>query len=86
MKKDRRPIVLYLRSFQDDSEIKMSARVANGRILPERLIKIPFEEVVTDHLWGYGPVLPLVTRKEDIKPHRSEQLAITRMRRPGGRK
>jgi hypothetical protein len=58
-KKDTRPIVLYLRSFQDDSKIKLRARAANGRTLPERLLKIPFEEVVTDHLWGYGPVLAI---------------------------
>ena len=59
MKRDSRPIVLYLRSFHDDSQIKLRARAANGRILPERLVKIPFEEVVTDHLWGYGPVLAI---------------------------
>jgi hypothetical protein len=59
VKKDKRPIVAYLRSFQDDTEIKLRARAANGRILPERLVKIPFEEVVTDHLWGYGPVLAI---------------------------
>jgi hypothetical protein len=59
MKKDTRPAVLYLRSFHDDSRIKVRARAANGRILPERLVKIPFEEVVTDHLWGYGPVLAI---------------------------
>jgi hypothetical protein len=58
-KKDTRPIVLYLRSFQDDSKIRLRARTANGRTLPERLLKIPFEEVVTDHLWGYGPVLAI---------------------------
>src|SRR5262249_33472274 len=58
-KKDTRPIVLYLRSFRDDSGIKLRARAANGRILPERLVKIPFEEVVTDHLWSYGPVLAI---------------------------
>ena len=59
MKKDARPIVLYLRSFRDDSRIKLRARATNGRILLERLVKIPFEEVVTDHLWGYGPVLAI---------------------------
>lgn len=59
MKNDTRPIVLYLRSFQDDSRIKLWARTANGRILPERLVRIPFEEVATDHLWGYGPVLAI---------------------------
>ena len=58
-KKDTRPIVLYLRSFQDDSKIRLRARATNGRTLPERLLKIPFEEVVTDHLWGYGPVLAI---------------------------
>ena len=59
MKNDMRPIVLYLRSFHDDSGIKLRARAANGRILSERLVKIPFEEVVTDHLWSYGPVLAI---------------------------
>jgi hypothetical protein len=59
MKNDMRPIVLYLRSFHDDSGIKLRARAANGRILPERLVKIPFEEVVTDHLWSYGAVLAI---------------------------
>jgi len=59
MKNDARPLVLYLRSFQDDSKIKMRARTANGRILPERLHKISFEEVVTEHMWGYGPVLAI---------------------------
>jgi hypothetical protein len=59
IKRDTRPIVLYLRSFEDDSGIRLRARATNGRILAERLIKIPFEEVVTDHLWGYGPVLAI---------------------------
>jgi hypothetical protein len=59
VKQDKRSIVLYLRSFLDDSRIKLWARAANGRVLPERLVRIPFEEVVTDHLWGYGPVLAI---------------------------
>jgi len=59
MKKDTRPIILYLRSFHDDSGIRLRARATNGRILPERLLRIPFEEVVTDHLWSYGPVLAI---------------------------
>lgn len=59
VKKDARPIVLYLRSFPDDTAIRLRARATNGRILPERLIRVPFEEVVTDHLWGYGPVLAI---------------------------
>jgi hypothetical protein len=67
VKKDTRPFVLYLRSFQDDGGIKLRARATNGRMLLERLVKIPFEEVVTDHLWVYGPVLaignPQVKRK-----------------------
>lgn len=25
----------------------------------ERLVKISFEELVTDHLWGYGPVVAI---------------------------
>jgi hypothetical protein len=59
IKKDARPIVLYLRSFHDDTAIRLRARATNGRILPERLVRVPFEEVVTDHLWGYGPVLAI---------------------------
>jgi hypothetical protein len=59
MKQDARPLVLYLRSFGDDSMIKSRARATNGRILLERLLRIPFEEIVTDHLWGYGPVLAI---------------------------
>ena len=35
VKQDARPLVLYLRSFQDDGRIKMRARTANGRILPK---------------------------------------------------
>jgi hypothetical protein len=57
--KDARAPVLYLRSFRDDNDIKVRARASNGRILPERSIKISFEELVTDQLWGYGPVLAL---------------------------
>jgi formylglycine-generating enzyme required for sulfatase activity len=59
IEQDTRPSVLYLRSFQDDTGIKVRARASNGRILPERLLKISFEEVVTDHLWAYGPVLAI---------------------------
>jgi hypothetical protein len=67
-RKDTRPIVLYLRSFHDDTKIKLRARATNGRILPERLLKIPFEEVVTDHLWGYGPVLAIGDPRTKSKP------------------
>jgi hypothetical protein len=67
-RKDTRPIVLYLRSFQDDSKIKLRARAANGRILPERLLRIPFEEVLTDHLWGYGPVLAIGDPRAKSQP------------------
>jgi hypothetical protein len=59
VKEDSRPIVLYLRSFHDDKKIKLRARATDGRILLERLVKISFEELVTDHLWGYGPVLAI---------------------------
>ena len=54
-RKDNRAIVLYLRSFQDD-KIKVRARATDGRIFLERLLKITFEELLTDHLWHYGPV------------------------------
>jgi hypothetical protein len=59
VKKDNRPIVMYLRSFHDDTKIKLRARATDGRILLERLVKISFEELVTDHLWGFGPVLAI---------------------------
>ena len=59
VKTDNRPIVLYLRSFHDDTKIKLRARATDGRILLERLVKISFEELVTDHLWGFGPVLAI---------------------------
>ena len=70
VKRDARPIVLYLRSFQDDSGIKLRARATNGRILLERLIKISFEELVTDHLWRYGPVLAISNSraKDKLEP------------------
>ena len=54
-RKDNRAIVLYLRSFQDD-KIKVRARATDGRIFLERFLKITFEELLTDHLWRYGPV------------------------------
>ena len=59
VKKDSRRIVLYLRSFHDDRKIKLRARATDGRILLERLVKISFEELVTNHLWGFGPVLAI---------------------------
>lgn len=57
-KKNPRTIVLYLRSFLDD-KIKMRARAANGRSWLERAVKVTFEEVITDHLWRYGPVVAI---------------------------
>jgi hypothetical protein len=68
VKKDSRPIVLYLRSFHDDSKIKLRARATDGRILLERLVKISFEELVTNHLWGYGPVLAIGNPRAKGKP------------------
>jgi hypothetical protein len=59
LKQDKRPVVLYLRSFLDDRGIRIRARPSNGRIFPERFIKISFEELVTDHLWRYGPVVAI---------------------------
>lgn len=67
-KNDRRPIVLYLRSFQDDSGIQLRGRATNGRILSESLRKVSFEEVVCDHLWGYGPVLAIGDPSAKGKP------------------
>jgi hypothetical protein len=62
-----RPIILYLRSFVDDN-LKMHARAANGRIWLERLIRVSFEEVVTDHLWRYGPVVAIGKPKDELPP------------------
>jgi hypothetical protein len=62
-----RPPVLYLRSFADD-RLKMRARAGNGRLFLERLLKIRFEEVVTDHLWHYGPVVAIGTPGDKLPP------------------
>jgi len=59
LKKDNRDVILYLRAFLDDSTIKMRARNNDGRIFLERFVKITFEELVTDHLWRYGPVVAI---------------------------
>ncbi len=59
VKKDNRDVILYLRAFLDDSTIKMRARNNDGRIFLERFVKITFEELVTDHLWRYGPVVAI---------------------------
>ena len=67
MKNDSRPFVLFLRSFLND-EIKMKARAANGRIWPENWVKITFEEVVTDHVWRYGPVLAIGKPGDKLPP------------------
>jgi hypothetical protein len=69
VKRDKRPPILYLRSFQDDS-IKLRARATHGRVVLETLIKISFEEVVTDKLWTYGPVLAISDplRKDKLVP------------------
>jgi hypothetical protein len=56
--RDTRPITLYLRSFADD-KIKLYAQAHNGRILLERLLPISFEELITDQLWRYGPVVAI---------------------------
>jgi hypothetical protein len=66
-KKNPRPPVLYLRSFHDD-KIKMRARAANGRSNLERVLKIRFEEVITDHLWRYGPVVAIGKPGEKLPP------------------
>jgi hypothetical protein len=57
-KRNPRPIVLYLRSFLDD-KIKMRARHANGRSWLEKAVRVTLEEVITDHLWRYGPVVAI---------------------------
>ncbi len=59
LKRDPRDVVLYLRSFLDDRATKIRARPNDGRIFPERFMKISFEELVTDHLWRYGPVVAI---------------------------
>jgi hypothetical protein len=57
-RKEHRAIVLYLRSFGDDT-IKVRARATDGRIFLERFLRISFEELVTDHLWRFGPVVAI---------------------------
>jgi hypothetical protein len=69
LKKDNRDVILYLRAFLDDRTIKMRARANDGRIFPERFVKISFEELVTDHLWRYGPVVAIGD------PHTKSELA-----------
>lgn len=59
LKKDNRDAVLYLRAFLDDGAIKMWARANDGRIFLERFVRISFEDLVTDHLWRYGPVVAI---------------------------
>jgi hypothetical protein len=59
LKKDKRDVILYLRSFLDDGSIKLRAHANDGRIFPERFIKISFEELITDHAWRYGPVVAI---------------------------
>ena len=66
-KRNPRPIILYLRSFLDD-KIKMWARAANGRSFLERAVKITFEEVITDHLWRYGPVVGIGKPGDKLPP------------------
>lgn len=56
---DPRKPILYLRSFEDDTRSKLWARATDGRIFLERLVRITFEELVTDHLWSYGPVVAI---------------------------
>jgi hypothetical protein len=48
-----------LRSFQEDNRSKLWARATDGRIFLERFVRITFEELLTDHLWGYGPVVAI---------------------------
>jgi hypothetical protein len=59
LKKDNRDLVLYLRAFEDDGRIKVWARANDGRIFLERLVRISFEELITDHLWRFGPVVAI---------------------------
>ena len=66
-KKEHRPIILYLRSFGDDN-LKMRARAANGRSWLEWAVKITFEEIVTDHLWRYGPVVAIGRPGDKLPP------------------
>ncbi|MDQ3765288.1 MAG: succinylglutamate desuccinylase/aspartoacylase family protein [Actinomycetota bacterium] len=66
-RRNPRSPILYLRSFCDD-EIKMRARAANGRSSLERVLKVRFEEVVTDHLWRYGPVVAIGRPGDRLPP------------------
>jgi hypothetical protein len=67
VQRDPRPPVLYLRSFRDDTGLRLRSRATDGRILPEKLLKVSFEELITDHLWGYGPVLAIGSPRDRDK-------------------
>jgi hypothetical protein len=56
---DPRKPILYLRSFQEDNRSKLWARATDGRVFLERFVRITFEELITDHLWSYGPVVAI---------------------------
>lgn len=59
MRRDRRPMVLYLRSFGDD-DLRIRSHASRRHSLIERFVRRrrePFEEVVAWQLWGYGPVV-----------------------------
>jgi hypothetical protein len=64
--RDKRPIILYLRWFEDDN-VTMRARRAHGRSWLDTIYKIGFEEVVADHLFQYGPVVA-IGRPDDKVP------------------
>lgn len=66
-KRNPRPIVLYLRSFRDEA-LKMRARATNGRTTLERVVRVTFEEVVTDHLWRTGPVVAIGKPGDKLPP------------------
>ena len=67
VKSNSRRMVLYLRSFHDD-KLKMRARAANGRSILERVVRVTFEEVITDHLWRYGPAVSIGKPGDKLPP------------------
>ena len=62
---DRRPVVLFLHSFQDDD--LTLARVFSVHV---RLLKatLTLEELVISHLWRLGPVVAIGKPKELLSP------------------
>ncbi len=55
--------ILYLRSFGDD-KLKVRARATDGRSWLEAAVRVSFEELISDHLFQFGPLIA-IGRPED---------------------